>query len=314
MARVTVTVQKSGKVIRQEDDEMKIEKRAYGKINLGLDVTGKREDGYHLVKMVMQTVNLWDDMTFEEVDSDIIEISSNVAELGSDDSNIVYRACDLLKKTYDVKTGIRIELVKKLPMAAGMAGGSTDAAATLVAANELWGLNLSRAELMELGLKLGADVPYCIMRGTALAEGIGEILTPVRPMPNCFILIAKPPVSVSTASVYKGLRLNELASHPDIDKMLTYIENGDLSGIVACLENVLETVTVPMHPEIGVIKDFMKEHGALGALMSGSGPTVFGIYGDRETAENAKKFIESENLANQVYVTTPFDGKEPGWN
>lgn len=286
--------------------------KAYGKINLGLDVVRRREDGYHEVRMIMQTVKLYDKLTFSLLDEDAIRIKTNLGFLPVNEDNLVYKAVKLLKDTYHVEKGMEIDLFKCIPVAAGMAGGSTDCAAALVGAAKLFGLDVSRKELMELGVKLGADVPYCVLRGTALSEGIGEELTSLPPMPNCLILIAKPPIGVSTKFVYEHLDAAGLSKHPDIDGMVNAIRDNDLKGICNRMENVLETVTVPEYPVIEEIKNCMKENGAMNALMSGSGPTVFGIYreADDEAANRAKDLIRSKGLANQVFLVKPFNQLE----
>ena len=284
----------------------RIQLKAYAKINLGLDVVRRREDGYHEVRMVMQTVQLYDKLTLNVLEEDDIRIKTNVDFLPVDESNLVYKAIKMLKDKYNIKQGMEIDLFKCIPVAAGMAGGSTDCAAALVGASRLFGLNLSNQDLMELGVKLGADVPYCIMRGTALSEGIGEVLTQLSPMPECFILIAKPPISVSTKFVYEHLDIAGVQKHPDIDGMVQAIKEGSLAGIAERMENVLETVTIPAYPVIEEIKKVMKEQGAMNALMSGSGPTVFGIFESEEAAQQAKKQIRKQKLANQVYVVEPF--------
>lgn len=281
--------------------------KAYAKINLGLDVVRRREDGYHEVRMIMQTIKLYDKLTFRLLEEDEIHIKTNLGFLPVNEDNLVYKAVKLLKDTYHIPKGMEIDLFKCIPVAAGMAGGSTDCAAALVGASKMFGLHLSKQELMELGVKLGADVPYCVLRGTALSEGIGEILTPLPPMPDCHILIAKPPISVSTKFVYENLRANELQTHPDIDGMVNAIQNEDLLGIAQRMENVLETVTIPAYPVIENIKDCMKDNGAINALMSGSGPTVFGIYQNEEQAEQTRERIRERNLAQQVYVVRPFN-------
>lgn len=283
--------------------------KAYGKINLGLDVLGKREDGYHEVKMIMQTVKLFDKLTFRLLPEDEIRIKTNLGFLPVDESNLVYKAVRLLKDTYDIKQGMEIDLFKCIPVAAGMAGGSTDCAATLIGAAKLFHLHLSKRDIMELGVKLGADVPYCVLRGTALSEGIGEVLTSLPPIPDCYILIAKPPVSVSTKYVYEQLDGKTDIVHPDIDAMVDAIKRGDLEGITGHFGNVLETVTIPKYPVIQDIKETMIEAGAMNALMSGSGPTVFGFYKEREDAKRAAETIRERGFANQVYVVQPFNQK-----
>ncbi len=281
--------------------------KAYAKINLGLDVVRKREDGYHEVRMIMQTVKLFDKLTLRVIDEDEIRIKTNLGFLSVDENNLVYKAIKLLKDTYNVRKGMEVDLFKVIPVAAGMAGGSTDCATALYGAAKLYDLHLSKKELMELGVKLGADVPYCVMRGTALSEGIGEILTPLPAMPDCTILIAKPPVSVSTKFVYEHLDSKESYEHPDIDGMIAAIKEQDIHGIAGRLGNVLETVTIPEYPVIDDIKNYMKMHGAVNALMSGSGPTVFGIYEDESEALAAKKELLESRLAGHAFVVSPYN-------
>ena len=281
--------------------------KAYAKINLGLDVVGRREDGYHEVRMIMQTIKLFDKLTFRLLDEDEIKLKTNLGFLSVDENNLVYKAIRILKDTYDVKKGMEVDLFKVIPVAAGMAGGSTDCATALFGASKMFELNLSQKELMDLGVKLGADVPYCVMRGTALSEGIGELLTPLSPMPDCTILIAKPPVFVSTKTVYQNLDAKDSYEHPDIDGMVNAIKAKDLRGIADRLGNVLETVTIPEYPVIEEIKDYMKKNGALNAMMSGSGPTVFGIFEDEERAKAAKEELLTSKLAGHAFVVSPFN-------
>lgn len=280
--------------------------KAYAKINLGLDVLRRREDGYHDVRMIMQSVSLYDKLTLKKLSRDEISMSSNVAALPNNEKNLVYRAIHLIKTKYGISGGVRTELEKKIPMAAGMAGGSTDAAAALIGMNKLFDLRLSTEQLMELGVKIGADVPYCILSGTALSEGIGERLTPLRPMPHCYILIAKPRISVSTRFVYENLEADKLAYHPDIDGMTEAIGRGDLRGITDRLSNVLETVTERKYPIIHQIKDVMVANGAMNALMSGSGPTVFGIFEDESMARKALEKVRQIEMVKNSYVVEPF--------
>lgn len=292
-----------------------LELKAYGKINLGLDVVRKREDGYHEVRMIMQTVNLYDKIVMKTCKEPGIRTETNLPYVPDGEGNLAYRAAKLLMDEFDVKQGVKIKIRKSIPVAAGMAGGSSDAAAVLVGINRMFGLGLSKRELMKRGVKLGADIPYCIMRGTALSEGIGEILTELPPTPQCHIVLAKPQVSVSTKMVYGKLRANELRpeQHPDIDGMRAAIENGDLDGVIARLGNVLELVTIPDHPEIGRIKEIMMAEGANGALMSGSGPTVFGIFKEEEDAKrayDALKMAEDGRLTRQVYRTRFFNQRK----
>lgn len=285
--------------------------QAYAKINLGLDVLRKRPDGYHEVKMIMQSISLADTLELKKIPEGTIRLINGAErdnpEVPMDKTNLIYRAIDLIKQKYAISEGIEATMTKRIPVAAGMAGGSTDAAAALKGMNQLFALGLSEQELCELGVTLGADIPYCIMGGTALSEGIGERLTPLPPMPECWILIAKPPICVSTGFVYGNLKANELTVHPDIDGMTEAIKHNDLHGITSRLGNVLETVTIPAHPEIAVIKDRMLDYGAMQALMSGSGPTVFGIFAEEEQAAEAGTAIQKEGLSGQVYLTKPID-------
>ena len=286
--------------------------KALAKINLGLDVLRRKEDGYHEVKMIMQTINLHDQIHIRKIEEEEIRVRTNLYYLPNNENNLAYKAAKMLKDEFGLPGGISINLKKVIPVAAGMAGGSSDAAAVLFGINKMYGLKLSMQELMDRGVKLGADVPYCIMRGTALSEGIGEILTELPPAPQCHIVLAKPQVAVSTKVVYGKLRANELTAdqHPDIDGMVEAIKNEDLDGVISRLGNVLETVTVPDHPEIAKIKEIMMENGADGALMSGSGPTVFGIYKDKKAAEKTCEVLKQADggrLTRQVYLTRFFN-------
>lgn len=282
---------------------MHIDLKALAKINLGLDVLGKREDGYHNVRMVMQSIYLYDNVKIEQKRQPGIELISNLYYLPSDSGNIAYKAAHMLMEEFDLSGGVRITLEKHIPVAAGMAGGSSNAAAVLFGMNRLYGLHLSQQELMDRGVKLGADVPYCIMRGTVLAEGIGEKLTVLPSMPKCAILIAKPPISVSTKVVYQALDEMEIVRHPDIDGLIHELEQGSLTGAAACMGNVLEDVTVSRYPIINEIKREMIEAGALNAMMSGSGPTVFGLFENKMIAREAQERIRKKGLAKQAYVT-----------
>ncbi|MBQ2287167.1 MAG: 4-(cytidine 5'-diphospho)-2-C-methyl-D-erythritol kinase, partial [Lachnospiraceae bacterium] len=248
-----------------------IQMKAFAKVNLGLDVIRRREDGYHEVKMIMQTLRLFDRVTLEKCDQDGITLETNLPFLPVNEQNIAYRAAKMLMDEFQIQGGLHIKIDKQIPVAAGMAGGSTDGAAVLYGLNKIYSLGLTKQQLMERGVRLGADVPYCIMRGTVLSEGIGEVLTPISPMPECFILVAKPPISVSTKHVYQNLKLDQIEKHPDIDGMIEALKEQNLEGIASRMENVLETVTIPEHPEIAQIKDQMMEAGALNAMMSGSG-------------------------------------------
>lgn len=284
-----------------------IQMKAYGKINLSLDVTGKRADGYHDVRMIMQTVGIYDQLVLTKTDKPGIAVATNLSFLPADENNLVYKAARLLMDEFNIKSGLNINLKKSIPVAAGMAGGSADAAAVLVGVNNMFELRLSKRNLMERGVRLGADVPYCVLRGTALAEGIGEKLTPLAPMPDCFILVAKPHINVSTAFVYKNLRLDTIEMHPDVDKMAEYIAAGDIGGIAQSMGNILENVTIPAYPVINDLKAMMKKNGALNSMMSGSGPTVFGIFDDKEKADSAYAAVMNSGLARQLFLTKPFN-------
>ncbi len=281
-----------------------IELKALAKINLGLDVLGRRENGYHDVRMVMQSIYLYDEVKLEKTAEQGITVVSNLSFLPTGDGNIAYKAARLLKEEFQITEGIKITLNKHIPVAAGLAGGSSNAAAVLFGMNRMFRLGLSQKELMERGVRLGADVPYCIMRGTVLAEGIGEKLSVLPAMPKCTVLIAKPPVSVSTKVVYEALDAKEITEHPDIDGIIKGLKNNSLKEVAACMGNVLEDVTIPMHPVIKQIKQEMKSAGALNAMMSGSGPTVFGLFESRAAAREAQRRIREKSLTRQVYVTS----------
>ena len=281
-----------------------IELRALAKINLGLDVLGRKENGYHEVRMIMQSIYLYDEVKIERVRTPGIEVASNLSFLPTGGDNIAYKAAELLRDEFRIEDGVRITLKKHIPVAAGLAGGSSNAAAVLFGMNRMFRLGLSQRDLMERGVRLGADVPYCIMRGTVLAEGIGEELSVLPPMPKCTVLIAKPPVSVSTKVVYEALDAKEITDHPDIDGIIEGLKDNSLEKVASCMGNVLEQVTVPIHPAIDQIKREMKEAGALNAMMSGSGPAVFGLFKTRTVAREAQRRIREKSLARQAYVTS----------
>ncbi len=281
--------------------------KALAKINLGLDVVRRREDGYHEVRMIMQTIHLFDRLEIKKTSSGGITMTTNLSFLPTNENNLVYQAAKLLKDEFGIRDGIDIRLHKHIPVSAGMAGGSTDAAAVLYGMNRMFQLGLKRDELMRRGVKIGADVPYCIMRGTALAEGIGEKLTALPPMVKCPVLIAKPPISVSTKFVYEHLKLDETTVHPDIDRLVEDIRQKDLAKIAADMGNVLEAVTIPNYPVIAEIKEHMLRHGAVNAMMSGSGPAVFGLFEDAEQARVAYEAMQASGLARQVYLTSIYN-------
>lgn len=284
--------------------------KAMAKINLGLDVVRKREDGYHEVRMIMQTVNLYDKLFISVSEEPGIRLKTNLGFLPVNENNLIYKAAKLLIDEFEIKDGVDIQLQKFIPVAAGMAGGSTDAATTLIAMNQLFDLELSRRQLMERGVKLGADVPYCVTGGTALSEGIGEILTRLPDVPRGYVLVAKPGISVSTKFVYTNLKLDQVPKHPDIDAQIEAIRQQDFKKMANLMGNVLETVTIPEYPVIQKIKDFMMERGAVNAMMSGSGPTVFGLFTNHRQAEAACDDLRDSGLAKMVFLTT-FIGQNP---
>ena len=284
--------------------------KALAKINLGLDVVRRREDGYHEVRMIMQTIQLYDRLDIKRTQEPGIQIQTNLSFLPVNENNLIYKAAKLLMDEFSITDGVSVKLDKRIPVAAGMAGGSTDAAAMLIGVNRLFSLGLTKRQLMERGVQIGADVPYCIMRGTALAEGIGEALSPLPPMVKCPVLIAKPSISVSTKFVYQNLKLDDTTIHPDIDRLIDDIKAKNLHDIAAHMGNVLETVTIPNYPVIDEIKKDMLSNGAVGAMMSGSGPTVFGLFDDEDTAKKAYKAMRSSHLARQVYLTSVYNNRK----
>ncbi len=281
----------------------KISLKAMGKINLALDVIGRRENGYHDVRMIMQSVQIYDRLIVSKKKEPGITVSTNRSYLPTDKGNLVYQAAKILVDEFGIREGIHIELKKFLPVAAGMAGGSSDAAAVLYGMNRMFRLGLSKDDLMKRGVTIGADIPFCILRGTVLAEGIGEILTPLRNVPPAHVLIAKPGINVSTKTVYEQLDSHPITNHPDIDGMLAAIDAGDYRGVAYRLGNVLEDVTKAEYPVIGEIEEVMLKNGAEGCAMSGSGPTVFGLFADENAALGAYDLIKGTHLARQIYLT-----------
>ncbi|MCR4946385.1 MAG: 4-(cytidine 5'-diphospho)-2-C-methyl-D-erythritol kinase [Lachnospiraceae bacterium] len=278
---------------------------AHAKINLGLDITGLRGDGYHLVDMVMQAVTLSDRIIIKDNGSSDIRLTSDAEHIPLDEHNLAYKAAKLMQDAFPGTGGVEIHIEKNIPVAAGLAGGSTDAAAVMTGINELFGLGTDKRKLMEMAVKLGADVPYCIFGGTARAEGIGEVVTAIRDLSECFILISKPSCSVSTAETYKRYDALTEVAHPDIEGMIRSINSGDLTGMAAKMGNVLEYVTEPIHPIIGDIKRIMRENGAISSMMSGSGPSVFGIFDDEEKLGIAKTRIEDLGLCTENHACRP---------
>lgn len=281
----------------------KLELKAYGKINLGLDVIRKRPDGYHDLDMVMQMVDVYDDVILTQIEGTEIVVRTDTAVLSNGTDNLAYMAAKMLMDEFGIVQGLEITIKKRIPIAGGMAGGSSDCAATLKGVNQMFDLGLSKEELMERGVRLGADVPYCILGGTAIARGIGEILTPLPTPPKCHVIIAKPPVSVSTAFVYGNIKPDKIERRPDIEVMVSAIKTQDLYKLAESLYNVMEDITVPKYPIIQEIKTVMLDNGALNSIMSGSGPTVFGLYDDIEKAEQTVELLKAKELTEQLYLT-----------
>ena len=281
----------------------KLQLKAYGKINLALDVLRKREDGNHDLDMIMQMVDVYDDIIIEKNNINDIVVKTDKAVLSNGKDNLAYMAAKTLMDEFGISQGVIITINKRIPIAGGMAGGSSDCATTMIGINQMFDLGLDKKALMERGVKLGADVPYCILGGTAIARGIGEVLTPLKTPPQCHVIIAKPPVSVSTAFVYGHIRPNQIKKHPDVEKMVEAINNQDLKMLAGLLSNVMEEVTIPEYPIIQDIKEVMLENGALNSIMSGSGPTVFGLYDDKESAEKTVELLKEKQLTEQVYLT-----------
>lgn len=281
--------------------------RALAKINLGLDVLRKREDGYHEVRMVMQTIQMYDVIHIYKTSRPGIHLRTNLPYIPTDERNLVYKAARLLMDEFRIRGGLRIDLQKFIPVSAGLAGGSSDAAATLVALNQMFRLRLSKKALMKRGLAIGADVPYCVMRGTALAEGIGEKLTMLPPAPDCYVLVGKPALNVSTKQAYESLHLSEIRRHPDIYGLVRAIEKHSLEAMLPHMENVFEPGITRENPIIGQIKALMLENGARHAMMSGSGPTVFGVFDSWMTAQKAADVLRDSQMARTVFVTRFFN-------
>ena len=282
--------------------------RANAKINLALDVLGRRENGYHDVRMIMQTVGMYDRLKIEIDENEPgIRLTANLPYIPTDDHNLVVKAAKLLMEEKGIKSGLSIRLDKFIPVAAGLGGGSSDAAQTLIGVNRLFHLGYTKEELAVKGAAIGADVPYCVMQGTALSEGIGEILTPLAPMPDCSILLCRPQISVSTREIYAAIDAEEVTVHPDIDRMIRALKEGDLRTVTdpACMYNVLETVTAARYPVISEIEQVMTGCGALRSVMSGSGPTVFGVFDDREKAEHCCGVLKAARRSMRVFLTWP---------
>lgn len=280
---------------------------AKAKINPALDVVERLENGYHSLDMIMQSVSLSDVITISKTFTNTITLRTNVYWLPTDSKNLVYKVAEYLKENYNIKYGMYINLNKNIPVCAGLAGGSSDAAATLIGIRNLFKLPISNEQLLEIGKEFGADIPFCIKRGTYLARGIGEKLTPLKPFPHCYILIVKPSISISTGWVFESLDLANIKERPDIEKIIYYINKQDLEGISQNLCNVLETVSIKRYPIIADIKKCMEENGALGSLMSGSGSAVFGIFKNKKQAIIARRSIYHNLKIKESFITKPFN-------
>ncbi len=290
-----------------------IKERAYAKINLSLDVTGKRPDGYHEVRMVMQTVDIYDTLTFEKSEAGIT-IDVGGSPLPADGDNLIYKAAKAVMDKCGITGGVSISLDKHIPIAAGMAGGSSDAAAALRGVNRLFECGLSNDELREIGVRIGADVPYCVEGGTVLAEGIGEKLTFLSPLPEHVLAVAKPERGVSTGNIYKSLdEIFDTVCHPNVDSMLEAFKSSKDLSFTKYLGNVLEYVTVPLCPEVDEIKKIFMGSGTVGTLMTGSGPTVFAFFEDKDKAAKAIDKVRESGLCRdeELFVTTLTSPKNP---
>ncbi|CEP82374.1 4-(cytidine 5'-diphospho)-2-C-methyl-D-erythritol kinase [Paraclostridium sordellii] len=280
--------------------------KSRAKINLSIDVLGKRQDGYHIVEMIMQTIDLYDNLEITQIEEDSIKIKSNSQDIPLNQDNIVYKAANILKEKFNIKKGIEISIQKNIPVAAGMAGGSSNAAAVLVGLNRIWDLGLTQLELKDIALQLGADVPFCITGGSALAQGIGEELTDIKGLnENIHILICKPNIFVSTKEVYQSLDMNEIKNRPDNQKLIDALQINDVKYVSENMVNVLEEVTSSKYNEINQIERIIRDNKALGSMMSGSGPTVFGLFDNKEYAIRAKE--ELLQNYNQVYLVKSSD-------
>ena len=279
--------------------------KAFAKVNLGLDVIGKREDGYHLLRMVMQNIGIADRLIFSKNNTGEIRISANLKFLPTGPKNLIYRTVEAVRSEYGIADGVDVVLEKKIPVAAGLAGGSTDASAALRAMNRMFDLGEEETKLRELGLRIGADVPFCLLGGTALAEGIGEMLTPLPAMPECSILLVKPKFGISTKYVYHAIDEKPVDKHPGIDAIVNALHEHSLKDICANMGNILENVSCAEYPVLNEIKGKMREMGAMNALMSGSGPSLFGIFDDPEKAKAAYRYFKNSEYGRDTFLTAP---------
>jgi 4-diphosphocytidyl-2-C-methyl-D-erythritol kinase len=292
-----------------EKNMNEIRLKAHAKINISLDIVGKRGNGYHDVEMIMQTIGLYDDLTLRKQVEDKITIRTNLTYLPTDQRNLVYQIIEYMKREFSISSGVFVDLFKRIPVAAGLAGGSSNGAQAIIGMNQLFGLNLTTDTMLEIGQKFGSDIPYCIIQGTALATGLGETLTLLDPFPECSVVLLKPKFGVSTATVYKNYHINEEKEHPNTKELLSAIANNNLDYICSNLVNVLESVTCKLHPELKQIKQQLSEQGADGVLMSGSGPSVFGLFKDKQMATQAYDFFKQTKQLQYVYLTSIYNIK-----
>lgn len=274
--------------------------KAHAKINISLDVIGKRDDGYHLLSMIMQSIELYDEIEVEKINKGIL-IKCNKTFIPTDERNLAYKAAKLFLETYNINSGVSINIIKNIPVAAGLAGGSADCAAVLRILNKMFRVNASDEELKNLGAKLGADVPYCINGGTALCEGIGEKIRQLKPFKNHIVLLVKPPFGVSTKDVYKAFDITKAKIHPNTNKLVSEIEMDNLEYVAANMKNLLENVTIKKHKVLYRLKENLIKSGAVGAMMSGSGPTVFAFFDDMQLASQC--YDELKEKYTDVFLT-----------
>lgn len=275
-----------------------------GKINISLDVVGVREDGYHMLETIMQNISLFDEVRLKRTKGDI-NLYCNNGKVPCDSSNTAYKAASLIIDKFHLMAGVDIEIEKGIPVAAGLAGGSADAAGVIIGMNELFQLGMSDEDMMKLGVRIGADVPFCILGSTALAEGIGEVLMPLCPLEEVWCVLGKPDISISTREVYEKLKIDEIPKHPNTIKLKEYIEKKEIKSIAQNMINVLENVTIKENPVILDIKNIMMEFHALGSLMSGSGPTVFGVFEDKLSAE--KCYNRLKDCLKEVFLVKTYN-------
>lgn len=280
-----------------------MKRKAYAKINIALDVVGKREDGYHLLRMIMQTVDIYDLIEVKKNNINEIRILTNKYYLPTDERNLAYKAAKIFMESFKIKSGVDINIKKNIPVCAGMAGGSTDAATVLYLMNKVFNINAKNEELEKVALKIGADVPYCIEGGTALCEGVGEKITKLKDFKDKILVVVKPNFGVSTKEVYGELDINKVYKHVSVEGIIRDMENDNLYGVCSKMKNILENVTIKKHRVLREIKDELRRYGAVGAMMSGSGPTIFGFFDDMLTAQRAYEEMKVRYGYKDIFIT-----------